>query len=231
MARHSTLRQRPPALDEDQFVSGVLTATEWTRQHLRLIVIALLAIIVVIGATVYMRYYRGVLEQRAATELTQIRSIAAAGNMPLAIRQLTPFVARYSGTRAGKEGRVLLAQTMLDQGNARGAIPVVQPLASDLKDPLGVPAAFLLGSAYEGAANHGQAEATYLRIADKGTFEYQKREALEDAARLKLQDGDAVGAARLYQQILKQMPDTAAGRQVYEMRLAEAEAQSQAARK
>ncbi len=231
MARYSTVRQRPASLDEDTFVSGVLEATEWTRKHAMLIAIAIGAIVVIAGAILYIRHYRSVLEARAGGELTQIRQIAAAGNLPLAVRQLRQFITTFGGTHAGNEARVLLAQSLLDQGNSSQAIPVVQPLASDLDDPLGVPAAFLLGAAYEGAGNHAQAETTYQRIAEKGRFEYQRREALESAARLKFQDGDGAGAAALYQQIIKQLPDTSSYKPIYQMRLAEVQARTQAARK
>ncbi|HEX9108873.1 MAG TPA: tetratricopeptide repeat protein, partial [Longimicrobiales bacterium] len=171
---------------------------------------------------------RSALEDRAANELTQVRQIAASGNLPLASRQLKQFVSKYSGTRAGAEGRLLLGQMLLQQNQAKEAAPVVQPLASDLGDPLGPPAAFLLGAAYEGMNNVAQAEATYLRIADGARFEFQKRDALEDAARLKLQNNDPAGAVSLYERILKAVPDTAVGRPVYEMRLAEAQAAAQA---
>lgn len=231
MARHSTVRQRAPGLDEDTFVSGVLGATNWTRRHGRIIIGVAFALVVVAAGFLYYRSYRSALEARAASELGQIRQIAAAGNAPLATRQLNQFVSKYGGTRAGSEGRLLLAQGMLDQNNAKGAVSILEPLAAKLDDALGPSAAFLLGAAFEGANDLRQAEATYLRIADDARFEFQRREALEDAARLKLQQKDAAGAAALYERILKQLPDTAVGRNVYEMRLAEAQAEQQTARK
>ncbi len=224
MARHSTVRQRTPAAEDDTFVSGVLEATDWTRRHGRTIVTAVIALVVVIAAVLYYRNYRQALEQRAANELMNVRQIAASGNMPLATRALTEFVSKYSGTHAGAEGRLLLAQTLLEEGNAKGAIPVVQPLANDLNDPLGPSAALLLGAAYEASKDIAHAEATYQRVGDKAPYQFQKREALEDAARLKLQNNDPAGAAALYQKILAQIPDTATGRSVYQMRLAQAQA-------
>jgi len=231
MARHTTVRQRPPAADEDTFVSGVLEATDWTRRHGRTIVIALVAVVVAIAAVLYYRNYRAALEARAASELENVRQIAASGNTQLAARQLNQFVTKYNGTHAGSEGRLLLGQTMLEEGNPQGAIPVVQPLANDLNDPLGPSAALLLGAAYEAANQIPQAEATYLRVGDKAPMDYQRRDALEDVARLKLQHNDAAGAAALYQRILAAIPDTATGRSVYEMRLAQAQAQAENAGK
>ena len=227
MARHSTVRQRTPAVEEDTFVSGVLEATDWTRRHGRTILGAVLALVLIIAGVVYYRSYRSALEAKAAGDLDQIRGIAASGNIPLAQRQLTQFVSKYSGTHAGDEGRVLLAQAMLDQGNARGAIPVVEPLASDMGNPLGPTAALLLGAAYEGTGDYSKAIATYARIGDKAPYKFQRRDALENAARLKLQHNDAAGAATIYQQILASIPDTTTGRNVYEMRLAQAQAQAQ----
>lgn len=230
MARHTTVRQRPPAADEDTFVSGVLEATDWTRRHGTLILGAAAAVVILLIGIFYYRSYRSALEDRATSELTQVRQIAASGNLPLATRQLKQFVAKYSNTRAGSEGRVLLGQMLLQEGQGKEAVGVLQPLASDLKDPLGPGAAFLLGAAYESQQNAKQAEATYLRLADNARFEFQRRDALEDAARLKLQNNDPAGAASLYERILKAVPDTAVGRPIYEMRLAEAQAAAQAKR-
>ncbi len=227
MARHSTVRQRAPGADEDTFVSGVLEATDWTRRHGRTILTALIALVVVIAAVLYYRNYRQALEARATNELMNVRQIAASGNMPLATRELTQFVAKYNGTHAGSEGRLLLAQTLLEEGNAKGAIPVIQPLANDLKDPLGPSAALLLGAAYEATNDIPRAVATYQRVGENAPLLFQKREALEDAARLKLQHNDPAGAAALYQQILAQIPDTATGRSIYQMRLAQAQAEAE----
>jgi predicted negative regulator of RcsB-dependent stress response len=227
MARHTTVRPRAAATEEDSFVAGVLEATAWSRRHSRLLIGLLIGLVVGVAGILYYRNYTTALESRAASELTQIRQVAAAGNLPLAKQQLTQFVTRFGGTRAADEARVLLAQTLLDQGDAKGAIPVVRPLAAQLSKPMGPPAAFLLGAAYEGTKQIAQAEATYLRIADDAAFDYQKRDALEDAARLKLQNNDPAAAAGLYRRILATMPDTAVGRGVYEMRLAQAEAETQ----
>lgn len=227
MARQSTVRQRTPAVGEDTFVSGVLEATDWTRRHGRIILGAILALVVIIAGVVYYRSYRSALENKAAGDLDQIRSIAASGNIPLAQRQLTQFIARYSSTHAGEEARVLMAQALLEQGNAKGAIPIVDPLATDLDKPLGPTAGLLLGAAYEGSGDYSKAIATYTRIGEKAPYQFQRRDALEDAARLKLQHNDATGAAAIYKQILASMPDTATGRAVYEMRLAQAQAGTQ----
>ncbi len=228
MARHSTVRQRTPAAEEDTFVSGVLEATDWTRRHGRTIVIAVVTLVVAIALVLYYRNYRAGLEDRAANELMNARQTAASGNIPLATRQLQQFVQTFGGTHAGAEGRLLLGQMLLEAGKPKDAITAVQPLASDLNDPLGPSAALLLGAAYEANNQIPQAEATYQSVGDKAPFEFQRRDALEDAARLKLQHNDAAGAAALYQKILAQVPDTATGRSVYQMRLAEAQARAEA---
>lgn len=228
MARHTTVRQPTPPVGQDTFVSGVLEATDWTRRHGRTLVYAVIALVVVIAGVLYYRNYRAALEDRAANELMNVRQIAASGNMPLATRQLQQFVQKYGGTHAGGEGRLLLAQTLLGEGQAKNAITAIQPLASDLNDPLGPSAALLLGAAYEADNQLAKAEATYQDVGEKAPFAFQRRDALEDAARLKLQHNDPAGAAALYQKILAQVPDTATGRSVYQMRLAEAQAQAEA---
>jgi len=166
---------------------------------------------------------------RATAELAQLHQTAASGNRALAIRELESFVNRFSGAPAAKEGRVLLGQLHLEEGHAEQAIQALGPVAEDLGDPLGAPAALLLGAAYEAAGRSGEAERVYLRVADQARFPFQRHDALYAAARIRQDRGDYTGAVTLYDRLLGLLPADSPERSIYEMRRAEAAARAAAA--
>jgi hypothetical protein len=94
-------------------------------------------------------------------------------------------------------------------------------MASSPRDPLELQAASLLGVAYEQDKRWDDAEAVYLRIADRSELDFQVRDALAAAARIREQRGNDAGAAELYRRILANMDPNAQNRGLYEMRLAE----------
>jgi Tfp pilus assembly protein PilF len=79
----------------------------------------------------------------------------------------------------------------------------------------------LLGAAYEAGKQPDKAEQTYLQVADKARFGFEKREGLERAAGIRIQKGNPAGAAELYDRALKTLPEDSPERTVYLMRIAE----------
>ena len=62
---------------------------------------------------------------------------------------------------------------------------------------------------------------TSLRLADRSELDFQIRDALAAAARIRGSQGDAAGAAELYRRILGALDENAPERGMFEMRLAE----------
>jgi hypothetical protein len=83
-------------------------------------------------------------------------------------------------------------------------------------------AALLMATIHEMAQEPHRAQEIYLRIADDGRFLFQRQDALDNAARISLQRGDAAGAADLYQRLLDITPSSNTERPVFELRLGEA---------
>ena len=65
------------------------------------------------------------------------------------------------------------------------------------------------------------AEATYLRIADRSELDFQVRNALSNAARIKVSQGDGAGAIELYQRALDTFEANEPARGIYELRIQE----------
>jgi tetratricopeptide (TPR) repeat protein len=231
MPRHPTARRvhRQPAADDDTFVAGVLETTAWARTHRRTLIAGGIAVAAAAAFLFFFLSSRASKREQAAEQLTQVRAVALSGNTQLAIRDLERYVARFDGTPPAAEARLLLARSYLQAGQPQRAIEAVRGQARELDNVMGVNAAFLLAAAHEAAQESQRAEEVYLRIADSAEFLFQKQEALDNAARLRLDRGDAAGAAELYDRILALTPETDGSRQVYELRAAEARAAAGAA--
>ncbi len=237
MAKHPTARRvHRVSNDEDKFVTSVLETSVWAKAHSRWMVIAGVSILVLGAFFAYYRSMNARREDAANRELSTVRATMASGNQQLAKQDLEKFIGRYGSTPSGDVARILLGQTQLQSKEAPKAVATLEPLAKDVDSPLGYSAALMLAAAYEANKQNDQADRTYLRIADNAEFDFQKREALDRAARLRVEAGNTAGAVQLYERILetfaKMDPDKVDLQQknVYEMRLAEIKAQAPAAR-
>ena len=233
MTKHpGSRRVHRAAADDDKFVTGVLETSVWARSHSRWLVIAGVAALLLIVGTLYVRNVSARKTEAAAQQLGLIRGTVQGGNLVLARQDLEKFVNTYGDTPSGQEGRIMLGQVQLQANEAQRAIQTLEPLADDLESPLGYSAALLLAAAYEANKQLDESDRVYLRIAENGRFDFQKREALDRAARLRVDRGNTAGAAELYERILATFEDDDPKevdmqlKTGFEMRLAELRAQT-----
>ncbi len=226
MTKHPAARRvHREAADEDVFVSGVLEGGVWAKHHGRALLIGSIAIVVALVLFFYVRHFNAQAEAKAATDLTAVRQTMMEGNRELAMRDLSSFVKKYGKTPSADEARLLLAQVYLEAGQATSAITTIKPIAGDPSKSNGASAAMILAAAYELNKQTDLAEQTYLKVADKARFGFEKREALERAAILRLNKGNTAGAAQLYEQAMNTLPETEVDqRNAYQMRIAEVRA-------
>jgi cytochrome c-type biogenesis protein CcmH/NrfG len=224
--RHPTSRRvhRPDPAPDDAFVAGVLETTAWARQHQRTLIVGGIVLAVLITALVVWLNWRTTHREQANLRLTQVRAVALSGNNELAIRELQEYLDTYGGTPVAGEARLLLGRVYLQTGQPGEAAEAVRPAARNAGSALGADAAFLLAAAYEAAQEPHRAEEVYLRIGDDGRFLFQRQEALDHAARIRMQRADAAGAVQLYQRLMEMTPETSPDRQIFELRLGEAQA-------
>lgn len=212
-------RVRRERHEEDVFVESVLEGSVWAKQHGRTVLIGAIVVFVLLAAGIYYRNYRAQLNDKATAQLNQVRQTVLSGNKQLAVTDLKNFVAQFGKTAAGAEARTMLAQMHLSMNQPQQAVEAIEPLADDVEES---PAAtFLLAGAYEALNQPDKAEQQYLKIAKEARFGFEKREALERAAVLRLGKGNPAGAIELYSQALESLPDDSPDRAVYEMRIAE----------
>lgn len=208
-------------LDEDAFVARILELGNWLKSNQQAVTIGVVVLVVAVASLVYYRNYRGSLVEQAANQLEQIHQSVALGDSEGAKNALILFVDRFESTPYAGEARMLLGELYLSRGEAEQALAVLEPMAESPREPLELQAASLLGAAYEQEGRWADAEATYLRIADRSELDFQVRDALASAARIRASQGNVAGAAELYRRILQGLKEDAPERGAWEMRLAE----------
>ena len=208
-------------LDDDVFVARILETGNWIKSNQQTMVIAAVVLVVALASLVYYRSYRGTLQEQASNQLEQIHQQTAVGDLDGARNALILFLDRFGKTPYAGEARMLLGELYLSAGAPDQARSVLEPMARAPREPLELQAASLLAAAYEQEGRWSDAEALYLRVADRSQLDFQVRDALASAARIRASQGNATGAADLYRRILAGMDANAPDRGLWEMRLAE----------
>lgn len=228
MARRPTTTTRLGSSgSDDVFLEKTLAFGAWADKNRQLLLgLGVAALVIALGAVYYWNYRRTHLQQ-AAVELERVEQAAAFGDTANAKVELARYVESFGNTPYGDEARLLLGQVYLAGGQTDEAVKLLEP-AADLSEPLGLQVGVLLAQAREQKGDLKGAEDLLLQIATRSTLDFQVRGALENAARLRAQEGNAAGAIELYERILKDLDKTAPERGVYEMRLQELKAKTQA---
>lgn len=226
MAKHPTSSRvhRGDDSPDDAFVAAVKRTVAWVRTHDRQLTIAGVLVAVLIAAGVYWVSSQRRVESQAAARFSQVQQSLASGNTQVAIRDIEAYLETFGDADAARPARILLADLYLQEDRPAEAIQALARLPRDLDDPFGTAAARLLAAAHEEMGELDEAVSLYRRLAANARFPYQRREALADAARVRLQSGDPAAAAELYEDVVETFEEQEPGRGYYVMWLAEAHA-------
>ncbi len=226
MAKHPTSSRvhREEKAPDDAFVATIKRGYTWGRENRRILAVVLAILLVAAIGTFWFVSQQRQLESQAAARLNEVQQSVASGNPQLAIRDLQSYLDRFGSTKTADQARLVLASILIEQEQIQEAIAALGDLPDDLDTPFGLAAARLKAAAYEEGGDTDQAVSTHLRIADSARFPYERREALSDAARLRMQNGEPGRAADLYQRVVSMFDEDAPERGYYEVWLAEAQA-------
>jgi predicted negative regulator of RcsB-dependent stress response len=211
---------------DDVLLARALEFSAWARTHIRMIIAGGVLLALLVGGLIYYRMYRADREARAAAEFVEIEQTMAAGNVPIAVRDLEAFISRYGGTTYAQEAEIALAQIHLQQNEPARAVQVLQDAGTGVRTPLGAQAALLLAAAQQAAGDRDAAVQTYLRVGEQAESRMHQVRALNNAAVLRAEAGDHAGAAELYRRLVELNEPGTMDRQLFEMRQAEAEARA-----
>lgn len=225
MAKRPTGSRRRDTSDaEDAFIARVVEFSTWSKKNTQVLVLFGIALVVVVVGIMYYVNYRQNLQVVAAQELESLHQIAGSGDTETARLRFAQYLERFAGTPYAAEARLALAQLHLQGGAAEEALQVLAESSVRLSDPIGPQLAILQARAHEELGRFDEAERLYLQVADQAELDFQRIQALEDAARLRMTAGNASGAVELYERILDEMATDSPDRGPIQLRLGEARA-------
>jgi len=211
---------------EDAFIARVLGFSNWARGNQQVLTVAGVVGAIAIAGGLYYGSYRSQLNDQAAQQLEVIHQSISIRDTEGAKIDLATFLDRFAGTVFIGEARLILGELYLETNDPEQAVAVLGPIGTSPRSPIEFQAAALLAAAYEQDEKWDEAEVTYLAIADRSDLDFQIRDALAAAARIRTAQGDGDGAIALYEQVLGDLGENSPERGVYEMRIEEIRANS-----
>ncbi|WP_420634719.1 tetratricopeptide repeat protein [Candidatus Palauibacter sp.] len=205
---------------EDAFVRSTFRLAEWANKNIRAVLVGAAGIAMVIVGIVYYTNFQASVRDQATGDLALLR--LGAVNPETLIPDLEVYVQRFDGVSAADEGRLLLARTYLDNGQAVEAARVASEVSEPVDQPVGLAARTLLGAAQEATGDAEAALATYVALGEAARFAFQRREARAAAGRILASLGRMEEAATIYAAIAEEAASedpVEAG--VYRLRLGE----------
>ncbi|SRR5258705_507194 len=192
-----------------QTVPFLERALAWTRAHRQ--ATNWIAAVVIVGAGLFVWTASSTRrsEAIAGRQLQGARYAFDNQNLPLAASELARIIENYSGTRAAAEGRLLLAQVRLLQGQPQQAVELMRDFAPSAGAAFRAQAYGLLGAAYENLGRAREAAEAYQNGAERARMDFLKAQMLSDAGRAWAAAGDTSKAIAAYRRIVDEMPKQA----------------------
>ncbi len=179
------------------------STVQWVQHHRRQLTIGATFVFLIGGGLWFSRAAQVRKEVFAARELAVARFAAVSGNLQLAASDLTAIVTTYGRTPAGEEAVILLANVYLQQNRPELAVAQLQRLLSaGAAAEFRGPANGMLGKAFEGLGQYGDAADAYAAGAAATPYDQLEHELLLDQARAAVAAGDPAQAIAVYQAII-----------------------------
>ena len=202
-----TVTQARPTTQVEPFLERLL---EWVKGHRQATTWVGTAVLVGAGLFLWTLSSTRRSEAIAGRQLQGALYALENRNLPLAASELARIVENYSGTNAAAEGRLVLAQVRLQQGQPRQAVDLLQDFAPGAPAPFRAQAYGLLGAAYENLGRPRDAAQAYETGAERAPLDFLKAQMLSDAGRAWAAAGDTAQAVAAYRRIVSELPKQSA---------------------
>lgn len=202
-----SVTQPGAATQVEPFVERVVA---WTRTHKRFTSWTTTVLVIAAALFVWTASSNKRSEAIAGRQLQGARYAFDNQNLPLAASELARVIENYSGTNAAAEGKLLLAQVRLLQGQSAQAVELLRDFASGAPGPFRAQAYGLLGAAYENLGKSREAAEAYQNGAERARLDFLKTQMLSDAGRAWTAAGETAKAIAAYRRIVDEFPKEAA---------------------
>lgn len=178
---------------------------DWIILHKNALSWGVLALAIAVGGIWFYRRSQVLREQHADTAYYQARREAAAGNLQLARSDFKKMADRYSGTRAGTEARIYLAEMLYDQRMFKEGIAELKTAESSTgsKDDFASSVHVLEANGYEELQDFAHAAEQYHVAADMARFPMDKNQYKAYEARALMGAGKRAEALAVWQDLAK----------------------------
>jgi tetratricopeptide (TPR) repeat protein len=182
----------------------------WIKEHTRELGFGVGAVMVLAAAGWLYVTSEARKQAFAAQALTQARSDAEAGNLPLAANDLSRIIDRYAGSNAADEAAVLLNQIRLVQGQTADAVKDLQSFVQKGHQKYVLASAWsLLGGGLEEQHKYRDAAQAYRRASEEATHDFLKAQYLLDAGRTLAVAGDSTASRAAYAEVIQKYGELA----------------------
>jgi predicted negative regulator of RcsB-dependent stress response len=175
---------------------------DWYHINSKLVTVAGFVVLAAAGGAWYYQTAKIRKLENADKQLLLAKQSLQPGNanLPLAESDLKKVADRYTGTPAGTEAAMLLAQLKLEKGDNQGAITFLQDLAGKLRSgPNAAGVRGLLGDAYAQVDKPAEAAAEYERAAGLTNMPNEKAYLLSKAGHAYMAAGKHAEARRIWE--------------------------------
>ena len=210
--------------DDDAFVAGVLEASNWAQKNQQTLVTGGIAVVILAAVGWYVVSNSATTWDAALVELERVTAIASSGDAEQGKAELIAYLEDFGGTPYADEARLALATLFLQTDLPTQALETIDEAAAGPRDPMGPQFLSLEAKAHEAAGALAEAERTYLELADVAGYDFQRRTALEDAARIRAIQENYEGAAQIWTDLAAELPSSDPQKGMYQMRAAEMDA-------
>lgn len=174
---------------------------ETLQQYQKPIIIGAIVLAAAFGGTWMWLRSAEIRETRAAEAYTAAEAAFGAGNAQLAQPELERVFTRYTGTTAGTQAGMLLAQVLFDQGKFAEGLTQLETALAKAPKPLRAGVLSLMGSGHEGAGQFAEAAARFIEAAGATEFALDADQFRMSAARNHVAAGNVAGARAIYEEI------------------------------
>jgi len=176
----------------------------WFKEHTREVAFGVGAVLILVAAGWLYITSEARKQAFAAQALTQARSDAEAGNLPLAASDLARIIDRYGGSASADEAAVLLNEIRLIQGQSALAIKDLQTFVQKGHPKHVLASAWsLLGGGLEDQHKYKDAAAAYRRASEEAPHDFLKATYLLDVGRALALAGDSAASRAAYTEVIQ----------------------------
>jgi TolA-binding protein len=177
---------------------------EWVKEHTREVAFGAGAIVILVVAGWLYVTSEARKQVFASQALTQARSDAEAGNLPLAASDLSRIIDQYGGSKAADEARILLDQIRLIQGQTSTAVTDLQSFVQKSHPKYVLTSAWaLLGGGLEEQHKYKDAAQAYRRASEEAPHDFLKAQYLLDVGRTLAIVGDSAASRAAYAEVIE----------------------------